>query len=54
MTISFQKWKNAVEDFVYHTTGFYLDDYPDEDYWVRWDEGRTPGYMAMLVIENNE
>ena len=53
MEISFQKWKNSVEDFVYHSTGYYLEDYPDEDYWNTWNEGHTPGYMANIVIENS-
>ncbi len=50
---NFLKFIDKVEKIVYARLQMYLDDLPDEDYYMAFENETTPEQMAKLVIESN-
>ena len=46
-------WKQIVADIVYDELQVELDDLPDEDYRMCYDEHMSPMNMAQIIITNN-
>ena len=51
--LTFKEWKDAVDVIVYKKIKYNLDDLPDENYHVNYDNNITTIIMANIVIENN-
>ena len=51
--INFLIWMSNIEKIVYAKIKCSLDDIPDEDYYVCFEDGVTYENMAKLVIKNN-
>ena len=49
---AFKKWKFMVEKIVYLVTDFKLDDLPDENYHINYENGMHVCDMAKIVILN--
>ena len=52
--MSFEKWKFMVDGIVYLILGFRLDDLPDENYHINYENGIHVCDMAKIVITNNK
>jgi len=50
--MSFQNWKNIVDNIVYNKTKMHCNDLPDEDYWVNWDNNVSPKDMAQVIFKD--
>ena len=50
--ISFEDWRFLVESIVYLLTGFKLDELPDENYYVNYENGMHVCDMAKIVSLN--
>jgi len=50
MEYSFKEWKSKVEQIVYKSIGLYLDDLPDEDFMMNYEDSVTPDDMAAIVL----
>jgi len=48
----FTLWRTQVDLIVFKSTGFHLDDLPDEDYMVQFENKTTAKNMAQIVIYN--
>ena len=48
----FYEWKKLVDSIVFILTGYYLDDLPDEDFRINFDNGLHPCDMAKIVEAN--
>jgi hypothetical protein len=46
----YNDWVNKVERIVYASLQMYLDDLPDENYRVNFDDGMSPEDMAKIII----
>ena len=51
--MEFFDWKKKVEIIVYNLTNFYLDDLPDEDFYMNYESGTTFKQMAEYIITIN-
>jgi hypothetical protein len=49
----FASWMNEIEKLVYSTYGFYLEDIPDEDFMVWYENGTTVRNAFAEIIRNN-
>ena len=49
---SFEEWMYKVEEIIYKKLEFKLDDLPDEQYRINYDEGITPQDMGKIIISN--
>jgi hypothetical protein len=47
------KWVNKVDKIVFKYLNLHLDDLPDENYRINFDEGMEPECMAKIIIEPN-
>ena len=47
---SFKYWKFSVESIVYLLTGFKLDDLPDENYHINYENGMHICDMAKIIL----
>jgi len=54
MSSKFEQWKGLVNDIVFVSIGYRLDDLPDEDYRVNYDNGLHFCDMAKKVIDDFE
>ena len=52
--VSFNYWKQSVENVVYLLIGLHLDDLPDENYHINYENGFHVCDMAKIVILNFE
>jgi len=51
---TFEKWKFMVGGIVYLILGFKLDDLPDENYHINYENDMHVCDMAKIVILNNK
>ena len=51
--MDFEYWKFSVESIVYILTGFKLDDLPDENYRINYENGLHICDMAKIVLNDN-
>ena len=51
--MTFEKWKFMVGDIVYLVSGFRLDDLPDENYHINYENDMNVCDMAKIYIINN-
>lgn len=51
--MDFLEWKKKVEIIVYSLTNFHLDDLPDEDFYMNYENGTTFKQMAEYIININ-
>ena len=51
--VDFIIWKDLVDSIVFIATGYHLDDLPDEDFRINFDNGLNICDMARIVINNN-
>jgi hypothetical protein len=51
---TFEEWKKIINDIVFISIGYILDDLPDEDFRINYDNGIYYGDMAKIVIDNFE
>jgi len=49
---TFEMWKKMVDDIVFVSIGYHLDDLPDEDFYVNYEENLDIYDMAKIVIDN--
>jgi hypothetical protein len=49
----YTEWMSQVEYIVYESLEMYLDDLPDENYRINFDEGMCPEEMAQIVINSS-
>lgn len=49
---SFEQWRNLVDSIVFIVINLHLDDLPDEDFRINYDNGLHVCDMAKLVIIN--
>jgi len=47
---SYTEWIIKVEKIVYASIQMYLDDLPDENYRINFDDGMIPEEMAKIII----
>jgi hypothetical protein len=50
--MSFDKWKQLIENIIFAKLNMHCNDLPDEDYWVNWNNGITPHYMANIILKS--
>lgn len=50
--MTFDSWKDNVDQLVFTDLGLHCIDLPDEDYWLNWDKSVPPQKMADIVIKN--
>ena len=50
--MTFEAWKENVDQLVFTKLGLHCNDLPDEDYWLNWDKGVTPQSMANFVFKD--
>ena len=51
--LTFEKWKESVAIIVYAKFRCNLDDLPNENYSINYNNNMTSVIMANIVIENN-
>lgn len=49
--MGFEYWKQSVENVVFLLTGHFLDDLPDENYRINYDNGLHICDMAKIIIK---
>jgi hypothetical protein len=52
MEFSFEKWMSLVESLVYNEIKINLNDLPDEDFRMNYNDGLSPNGMATIVLNN--
>lgn len=50
--LPFEDWMNTVEDLVYNDIGLYLEDLPDENFRMNYEDNMSPEEMALIITEN--
>jgi len=50
--MTFELWLEKVNNEFIDKTGIDRDSFPDQDYWVWYEEGLTPGEAVYNAIEN--
>ena len=50
--VPFEEWKRIVGDIVFVSIGYHLDDLPDEDYRINYDNNLHYCDMAKIVVNN--
>ena len=51
--ISFTEWKQLVQDKIFIKYSVLLDDLPDENYHVNYEDGMCVNEMVEIVVKNN-
>ena len=51
--ISFKEWKELVQDKIFIRYSVLLDDLPDENYHVNYEDGMIVKEMVEIVVKNN-
>lgn len=49
--MTFEEWKERVNERVEMMTGIDCDCLPDWDYWMAWDQGMSPSRAAIETIK---
>ena len=52
-TISFKSWKEQIENEIMCKLNVSLDDLPDENYHINYENGMSVDEMINIIIENN-
>jgi hypothetical protein len=50
---NFFSWRSRVEKIVYDNLKVFLDDLPDENYRINFENGVSAQTMAEIVLSNN-
>ena len=50
--VSFEKWKQCVDDIVFVIIGYHLDDLPDENFRINYDNNLNYCDMAKIILSN--
>jgi hypothetical protein len=50
---NFFSWRSRVEKIVYDNLKVFLDDLPDENYRINFENGVSVQTMAEIVLSNN-
>jgi hypothetical protein len=50
---NFFSWRSRVEKIVYDNLKIFLDDLPDENYRINFENGVSAQTMAEIVLSNN-
>ena len=51
--LSFNQWKDIIEKTIFFNINLLLDDIPDENYHINYDNGMTTDEMVSIIIKNN-
>ena len=54
MIDTFFSWRSKVEKIVYNNLKVFLDDLPDENYRINFENGVSAQTMAEIVLSNND
>ena len=52
--IDFAKWVKKVDKIVYTNIKLHLQDLPDEDFWINWNNGMNYKLMANNIIKDQK
>jgi len=50
--LPFDEWMCTVEHLVYNDIGLYLEDLPDENFRMNYEDNMSPEEMALIITEN--
>lgn len=50
--MKFKTWLKNVDDDVYKQIKLRLNDLPDEDFWIHWDNNVSSKEMAQIIIKD--
>jgi len=50
--LPFDEWMRTVEHLVYSDIGLYLEDLPDENFRMNYEDNMSPEEMALIITEN--
>jgi hypothetical protein len=52
--ISFESWKQQIENEIFYRFNLILDDLPDENYHINYENGMSCDEMIHIIIKNNK